>query len=249
VINLGGTGHGFMVAFASGLMGGQISLLPSARGSDDRKALKRRHPEACLVSEHPIDGEEGFAIAPFLEDRSPRPFAIPEIDSRLVAATLFTSGSTGEPTAHHKTWGRLCRGPSMLATAPGWESDPALPIVGRVPPPPPCRCDVVKCGCVRRPRLPQTGRTRRRRPVAGARNLRLGAVAVLAAAVLPLRLSVRGGADHHRDRGLWPRIPATPAGRAGGVAGSWQPRAFQVGQLAAGQRAGGRTRARGQDRI
>ncbi len=134
VINLCETRHGFMVAFAAALWRGQVSLLPSARGVGDREALRRRHPGAPLLCEKPIEGADGFAIGDFLEDREDAPFGMPGIDSRAVAATLYTSGSTGEPAAHSKTWGQLCRGAAMLATALGWESRPGVAVVGSVPP-------------------------------------------------------------------------------------------------------------------
>lgn len=134
VINLCESRHGFMLGFAAAMLRGQVSLLPPARGQDVWKALQRRYSGACVLSEMPVAGENSLAIGAFLEDRSGGPFEIPEIDADAIAAILFTSGSTGEPSAHAKSWGQLCRGASLLAAALGWDARPAGAIVGSVPP-------------------------------------------------------------------------------------------------------------------
>lgn len=134
VINLCETRHGFMVGFAAALMRGQVSLLPPTRGLIGLEALQRRHPGAYGLSEEPAPGTGVFAIRAFLDDRAAGAPDIPRIAPEAVAAVLFTSGSTGEPTAHPKTWGQLCRGARLLATALGWDDRPGGAIVGSVPP-------------------------------------------------------------------------------------------------------------------
>jgi 3-hydroxymyristoyl/3-hydroxydecanoyl-(acyl carrier protein) dehydratase len=134
VINLCDSRHGFLLGFAAALMAGRVSLLPPARGQEVWKALQRRYPGACVVSEMAVPGERCLAIAPFRGDRAPGRFEMPEVDADAVAAILFTSGSTGEPAAHAKTWGQLCRGAALLAAALGWDARPAQAIVGSVPP-------------------------------------------------------------------------------------------------------------------
>lgn len=138
VINLCETRHGFMLGFAAALMRGQVSLLPPAQGRDDWEALPRRYPGAYVLSEK-ADAANAFALGAFLEDRAPKDpetdaLEIPGIDSNAIAAILFTSGSTGEPAAHPKTWGQLVRGAGLLAEALGWGRRSAHAIVGSVPP-------------------------------------------------------------------------------------------------------------------
>ncbi len=134
VINLCETRHGFMLGFAAALLRGQVSLLPPGRGRAEWEALLRRHPGAHVLSEKPLEGADTFAFGEMLEERMEGAFEIPRIDSACVAAILFTSGSTGEPTAHPKTWGRLCAGARLFASRLGWDERPTAAIVGSVRP-------------------------------------------------------------------------------------------------------------------
>ena len=134
VINLCETRHGFMLGFAAALIRGQVSLLPPGRGRGDWEALALRHGDAHVLSESAVDGARNFVLAGFLEDRATHALDIPRIDAASTAAILFTSGSTGEPAAHPKSWGQLCRGAQLLAQALRWEDPFANAIVGSVPP-------------------------------------------------------------------------------------------------------------------
>jgi hypothetical protein len=136
VINLCETRHGFMLAFAAALVRGQISLLPPGRGRGDWEPLLRQFPDAYVLSEEPLDAGRCFDIGPFLANRAagPLPMLIPEIDSEQTAAILFTSGSTGQPAAHRKSWGQLWRGAAHLAEALRWGDRPSCAVVGSVSP-------------------------------------------------------------------------------------------------------------------
>jgi hypothetical protein len=134
VINLCETRHGFMVGFAAALARGQVSLLPPARGRGAWEALLTRYPGAYVLGEAPVADTRAFALDAFLHDLAAGALDIPGIDSAAVAAILFTSGSTGEPAAHAKTWGQLCRGASLLAGALASRGGAPKAIIGSVPP-------------------------------------------------------------------------------------------------------------------
>ncbi|CAG4883453.1 putative 4-coumarate--CoA ligase [Georgfuchsia toluolica] len=134
VVNLCETRHGFMLGFAAALLRGQTSLLPSGQGRSDREQVLRQYPDAWLLSDKPLAAERVFDIGLFLVNSAAHAMQMPLVDDDQMAAILFTSGSTGQPSAHSKTWGQLCHGAASLAAALNWEEFPSCTIVGSVPP-------------------------------------------------------------------------------------------------------------------
>lgn len=134
VINLCETRHGFLLGYAAALMRGQISLLPPGRGRGEWEPLLRQYPGAYVLSEEALDAERCFDLGPFLAIGETDSLRMPRIDSATRAAILFTSGSTGQPAAHPKSWGQLWRGAAHLAEALHWSERPLCAIVGSVSP-------------------------------------------------------------------------------------------------------------------
>jgi acyl-coenzyme A synthetase/AMP-(fatty) acid ligase len=134
-----------MVGFGAALQRGQISLLPSARGRSSWQQLLAQYPDCYLLSEKPqqleaADAAENdtariFDLSPFLvlAAHAKHNAAMPEIHPAQTAAILFTSGSTGEPRAHNKTWGQLCHGAKAVAEALDWGHAPSCAVLGSVP--------------------------------------------------------------------------------------------------------------------
>jgi acyl-CoA synthetase (AMP-forming)/AMP-acid ligase II/3-hydroxymyristoyl/3-hydroxydecanoyl-(acyl carrier protein) dehydratase len=137
VVNLCESRHGFMLGFAAALMRGFTSLLPPGQGQADLELVLKRHEDACVLTDRFDDvafpGARVVDVAPFLARRSRIADEIPDIDVSLEAAILFTSGSTGQPAAHAKTWEQLCRGAHALSAALGWTGERPEAIVGSVP--------------------------------------------------------------------------------------------------------------------
>ncbi len=136
VINLCESRLGFMLAFAAALVRGQTSLLPAAQGRGDWEQLVRQYPGAYVVSDRAIDAEHAFDLRSYLAMNAAASCVtpIPEIAADLTAAILFTSGSTGQPTAHAKSWGQLWQGAANLMAALRWPSAARYAVVGSVPP-------------------------------------------------------------------------------------------------------------------
>ncbi len=104
VVNLCRDRYAFAVAFAAALVRGRTSLLnvePAAL-----PALAALHPGCIAASDSPLPGSP-------IPTALVRPAATcahapnPHIDPALLAALVFTSGSTGAPVAHAKRWGAL----------------------------------------------------------------------------------------------------------------------------------------------
>ena len=138
VLNVCADRYRFAVGLAAALVSGKVSLLPSTRTPAVIAHLKTLAPDAvCLTDEDDCDVE--LPLVRF-NDRTAPPggagaaAAVPQIDAGRRAALVFTSGSTGTPVPHEKTFGKLRE--CMLVA---WERlglAPGVPhaIVATVPP-------------------------------------------------------------------------------------------------------------------
>ncbi|MGE0099153.1 MAG: AMP-binding protein [Hydrogenophaga sp.] len=134
LINLCEDRYHFAVGFAAGLLAGKVSLQPSSQSPQTLQRLAADHPGASWLADHPdaVPGLPGLAF--------PEPAALPRaevhriplIDDDRLAAILFTSGSTGLPQPHRKTWGKLVRNGRAEASALGLLQRPQA-VVGTVP--------------------------------------------------------------------------------------------------------------------
>lgn len=97
-INLCTDRYRFMLAFAATLLRGQTNLMPSSPAAPAIEAVRRQFPDSHAIGDDDVD------IAPAVPAT-----ATPAIEAAHVAALLFTSGSTGTPQAHAKSWLTLSR--------------------------------------------------------------------------------------------------------------------------------------------
>jgi acyl-coenzyme A synthetase/AMP-(fatty) acid ligase len=124
----------FAVGFAAGLLSDRISLQPSSQSTETLRRLKADYPDIfCLC-----DSEFVSLDLPRLDFPSSLMGArqvrteIPRIPAERVAAILFTSGSTGLPQPHPKTWGKLVLNGQAEAARLNLATKPRC-IVGTVP--------------------------------------------------------------------------------------------------------------------
>ncbi|MEO8385917.1 MAG: AMP-binding protein, partial [Betaproteobacteria bacterium] len=112
------------------------------QGRGDWEALAAQYPHASIVTDRVVDSARAFDVTPYLAmdtnvEVSPQPDLsanlIPSISDDFTAAILFTSGSTGNPTAHAKSWGQLVRGAANLWAALGWTPSTRCAVLGSVP--------------------------------------------------------------------------------------------------------------------
>ena len=108
-INLAENRYHFLLGWIAACLRQQVTLLPPANTDDVLTDLRRRYPEHHTLDDARIaqalqhaPGDAAGEIHPLPEER--------------VVAIAFTSGSTGEPRAHPKTWGSLFHN-SRLAAA------------------------------------------------------------------------------------------------------------------------------------
>jgi acyl-coenzyme A synthetase/AMP-(fatty) acid ligase len=109
VINLCEDRYHFAVVFAACLMSGKISLQPASHSQQTLNQLVLDHPGAFAVTDSGFEDLQipSVAFADLAANPSESVADMPLIEGDRTVAVLFTSGSTGLPQAHGKTWAML----------------------------------------------------------------------------------------------------------------------------------------------
>lgn len=134
MLNLCTDRYRFAVGFAAALVRKQTSLLPPNYTPSFVERLGQRYPGMyCLA-----DGEVDFPSVevvhyPAMPEPGGSAVAVPAIPADQLAALVFTSGSTGEPVAHPKSWGSLCKGAVGEAASLGIVRNSGMAVLGTVP--------------------------------------------------------------------------------------------------------------------
>lgn len=131
VLNLCESRQAFLLGFAAALLRGQTSLLPPNKAAVTVAGIRARHPGSYVLTDAAgADWADAMQMPAELsgEDwNGPAPL----IPAGLVAALPFTSGSTGEPLPHAKSWGGLVGHIGLLSQRLGFCG---AHIVATVPP-------------------------------------------------------------------------------------------------------------------
>jgi acyl-coenzyme A synthetase/AMP-(fatty) acid ligase len=155
VLNFCNDRYRFAVGLGASLVSGKCSILPSTHTPEVIRQLHAFAPDVfCLTDDAqcPIELPQLLYVEPAMpamhDERQAGQFSVPQIDSGQLAAYVFTSGSSGAPVPHAKTWGRLVQcvrsevtrlpvadlaGGAILGTVPaqhmyGFESTVLLPM-------------------------------------------------------------------------------------------------------------------------
>ncbi len=112
VLNACADRYHFAVGLGACLVANKVSLLPSTHTPEVIRQLQHFAADViCLTDETDCDIELPQVRYPVgIEPPAGTTAlagAVPQIDSARLVAYVFTSGSTGTPVAHPKTWGRL----------------------------------------------------------------------------------------------------------------------------------------------
>lgn len=128
----------FTVGLAAAMTSKKVSLLPSTTTPEMIRQLLLFAPDAfCLTDSDdcsirlpqirfPEIGEPAGALD--------QPFKVPQIDGEQLVAYVFTSGSTGAPLPHRKTWAALVRNVQSEAQLCGLNDGRPHTVIGTVPP-------------------------------------------------------------------------------------------------------------------
>ncbi|MES2553731.1 MAG: AMP-binding protein [Pseudomonadota bacterium] len=142
----------FAVGLAAAIVSNKISLLPPTHTPEMVQQLLAFAPDAFCLYDQPDctdllprlrypqteplcdDTNTKSASANPTQLSSPEPFTIPVIDADQCVAMVFTSGSTGTPLPHAKSWGSLVRNVQAQAARLQLNGQDAYTIIGTVPP-------------------------------------------------------------------------------------------------------------------
>jgi acyl-coenzyme A synthetase/AMP-(fatty) acid ligase len=136
VVNLCRDRLQFAVGLAAALLRNQVSLLTSDRSPERLRSLQDRYPDVYSLSDDPA------VTSPlphhYHRAQQARPLSHqpenPQILAGRLAALVFTSGSTGVPVAHQKSWGTLVERSIDAAACFNMTQSEPVNIVGMVPP-------------------------------------------------------------------------------------------------------------------
>ena len=134
LLNLCHDRYRFAIGFVAGLISGRVSLQPASQSAETLARIRAGFPDVVCLCDDDFDTLDlPRCDFPDLSSADPqRITAIPVIPAERPAAILFTSGSTGLPQPHPKTWGRLVANGRAEAAALGLDRSPHV-IVGTVP--------------------------------------------------------------------------------------------------------------------
>jgi len=135
VLNLCDDRYRFAVGFAAALLRGQTSLLPPSEAPDLIARLASQYSDLyCLTDRgtRPVSlPTVAFPEPPLHAGLEAR--LVPVVAETHVAAIVFTSGSTGQPVPHRKTWGSLVRTALAEIEGLGLRAHPGIALLGTVP--------------------------------------------------------------------------------------------------------------------
>ncbi|KAG8149580.1 AMP-binding protein [Burkholderia catarinensis] len=127
----------FAVSLCAALVAGKVSLLPSTHTPEMVRQLASFAPDAFCLHDAPDCAIDLPRFA--YPDAAPgglagdAPFAVPQINAARIMAYVFTSGSTGAPVPHRKTWGFLVGCVRAAADRLGLLDGRAATLIGTVP--------------------------------------------------------------------------------------------------------------------
>ena len=146
VLNACADRYAFAVTLAAAMLDHRITLLPSTYTPEAVERLKEFAPDTFGVTDTQNDAIALSSVRypiPLPWDEAENPvepagaslaFDVPTIHADRVVAYVFTSGSTGVPVPHAKTWGRLVHSVQVAKSALGLDDARTYTLVGTVPP-------------------------------------------------------------------------------------------------------------------
>ncbi len=127
----------FAVGLAAAACAGPMTLLPSAYAAEGVARLKAQYPALYCLQDAALDIGLPTLAFPVLPESTPTScpaVPLPLIPLGRLVVTVFTSGTTGVPVGHRKSWGSLRAGAAAAVSRLGLDDGRAWSLVATVPP-------------------------------------------------------------------------------------------------------------------
>lgn len=137
ILNACADRYHFSVGLGAALVADRLTVLPAAYAAETIKALRSQMPDLHGLSDADLEIALPMARFPRLAPETPAGSAAPPLPSIPLgrhAVMVFTSGTTGAPVGHVKTWGSLVAGAHAEAGRLGLDDGAAWSLVATVPP-------------------------------------------------------------------------------------------------------------------
>ena len=135
LLNMCSDRYRFSVGLAAAIVANKVSLLPSTHTPEMVRQIKAFAPNVfCLTDSNRCTVDMPQLQYPTMSVIQQDTFAIPQIDSMQRIAIVFTSGSTGTPQPHPKTWGALTSSVQAEALRLGLLNTTPCTLIATVPP-------------------------------------------------------------------------------------------------------------------
>lgn len=136
VLNICRDRYHFTVGLAAAIVSNKISLLPPTHTPEMVQQLQAFSSDVfCLHDNDDCDIALSRLRYPVeIPEHQAVNMAVPQIDAQQLVAIVFTSGSTGVPNPHAKSWGSLVRNVQAQAARLGLSANTSYSIVGTIPP-------------------------------------------------------------------------------------------------------------------
>ena len=132
VVNLCADRYQFAVGLCAALLRRQVNLLPPNATHDLLKRLSLEYPGLYCLSDGAVQPLEMFLYREPAGGNAATA-SVPRIPAQQVCTIGFTSGSTGQPTPHPKSWGALARSGLAELERLGVAAHRNMSVLGTVP--------------------------------------------------------------------------------------------------------------------
>lgn len=135
ILNVCRDRYHFAVGLAAAIVSNKISVLPPTHTSEMLLELQTFAPDVfCLHDNENCDIALPRLSYPAMPEHSATKALIPQINIEQLISVVFTSGSTGTPIPHSKSWGSLVHNVQVQAERLGLLANTDYCIVGTIPP-------------------------------------------------------------------------------------------------------------------